>query len=113
MRVFLGKSQVCNMTIFSGALDEKRFDGNAVLLKISEENIKHKYVSIGVDMVCSSFMTSETNYEYISNMGKNLCSYSLATGEENYYLLALHFKFIKKDKIDYDTILDGVYPNEN
>ena len=57
-------------------------------------------------MVCS-FMTSDNIYEYISNMGNNLCPYSVATGEENYYLFAPNFEFIKKDKIDYDTILDG------
>ena len=54
-------------------------------------------------------MTSDNSYEYISNMGNNLCPYNLATGEENYYLLAPNFKFIKKDKIDYDTLLDGIY----
>ena len=59
-------------------------------------------------MVCS-FMTSDNIYEFISNMGNNLCPYSVATGEENYYLLAPKFKFIKKDKIDYNTILDGIY----
>ena len=42
-------------------------------------------------------------------MGKNLSPFSIATGEENYYLLAPYFKFIKKDKIDYDTVLDGIY----
>ena len=29
------------MTMFSGALDKKVFDGNTILLKISEENEKH------------------------------------------------------------------------
>ena len=108
MRIFLGKSQVCNMTMFSGALDKKVFDGNTILLKISEENNKHNYVYIGGDMVCS-FTTSDNIYEYISNMGNNLCPYSVATGEENYYLLAPNFKFIKKDKIHSNTILDGIY----
>ena len=42
-------------------------------------------------------------------MGKKLCPYSVATVEENYYLLAPNFKFFKKDKIDYNTILDGIY----
>ena len=42
-------------------------------------------------------------------MGNNLTPYSFATGEENYYLLAPNFSFIKKDKIDYDTILNGIY----
>ena len=87
---------------------KKVFDGNTILLKISEENEKHKYVYIGGDMV-RSFMTSDNIYEYISNMGNNLSPYSVATGEENYYLLAPNFKFIKKDKIDYITILDGIY----
>ena len=59
-------------------------------------------------MICS-FVTSDSFYEYISNMGNNLSPYCVATGEENYYLLAPNFKFIKKDKIDYDTILDGIY----
>ena len=59
-------------------------------------------------MVCF-FMTSDDIYEYISNMGNTLCLYSVATGDESYYLLAPNFKFIKKDKIDYDTILDGIY----
>ena len=34
---------------------------------------------------------------------------SVATGGENYYFLAPNLKFIKKDKIDYNTILDGIY----
>ena len=59
-------------------------------------------------MVCS-FMTSDNIYEYISNMGNNLCPYSLAKGEENYYLLTPNFNSIKKDKIDFNTILDGIY----
>ena len=111
MRTFLGKSQVCNMTMFSGALNKSVFDGNTSLLKISEEKNRHKYVFIGGDMICS-FMTSDNIYDYISNKGNNLCPYSVATGEEKYYLLAPIFKFNKKDKIDYDTILDGMYPCE-
>ena len=108
MRIILGRSQVCNMTMFSGALDKKVFHGNTILLKISEENEKHKYVYIGGDMV-GSFMTSDNIDEYISNMGNNLCPYSVATGEENYSLLAPNFNFFKTDKIDYNTILDGKY----
>ena len=96
MRMFLGKSQVCNMTTFSGAFDGKVFDGNTILLKISEENGENKYVYYGGDMLCY-FVTSDNIYEYISNMRNNLCPYGIATGEENYYLLAPNFKFIKKD----------------
>ena len=113
MGIFFCKSQVCNMTMVSGAFDKKVFDGNTNSLKISEENEKHKYAYIGSDMVCS-FMTSDNIYEYISNMGNNLCPYSVATGEEDYCLLAPIFKFIKKDKIDCNTILNGIYvPDSN
>ena len=108
MRIILGKSQVYNMTMFSGAFDKKVFDGNTILLKVSEENGKHKNVYIGGDKVCS-FMTSDNIYDYISNMGNNLSPYSVATGGENHYLLTPNFIFIKKDKIDYDTTLDGIY----
>ena len=112
MKTFLGKSQRCSMTALSGAFDKGCFDGNTILLKVSVENGKNKYVYIGGDMVCS-FMTSDNIYEYISNMGNNLSPYSIATGEKNYYLLAPNFSFIKKDKIDYNTLLEGIYAPES
>ena len=108
MESFLGKSQRCSMTALSGAFDKACFDGNTILLKIGIENGKNKYLYIGGDMI-SSFLTSDNIYEHVSNMGNNMSPYSVATGEENYYLLAPNFSFIKKDKIDYDTILDGIY----
>ena len=39
------------MTLFSGALDKTEFDGNNILLKISEENDELRYVNIGGDMI--------------------------------------------------------------
>ena len=107
MQTFIGKSQLCNMTEFSGAEDKEVFNGKTFLLEIGKENNKHIYVYIGGDMVCS-FLTCDRIYEYISNMGNKLSPYSFATGEENYYLLAPNFKFIKKDKVDYDTLLGGI-----
>ena len=112
MKTFLGKSQRCSMTALSGAFDKSCFDGNTISLKVGIENGKNKYVYIGGDMICS-FMTSDNIYEYISNMGNNLSPYSIATGEKNYYLLAPNFSFIKKDKIDYNTILNGIYVPES
>ena len=108
METFLGKTQSCTMTALSGAFDKACFDGNTILLKVGIEIGKNKYVCIGGDMVCS-FMTSDNIYEYVSNMGNNLSPYSVATGEENYYLLTPNFSFIKKDKIDYDDILKGIF----
>ena len=108
METLLGKSESCAMTAFSGAFNKKCFDGNTILLKVGRENGKNKYVYNGGDMVCS-FMTSDNIYVYISNLEKHLCPYSVATREENYCLLAPKFTCIKKDKIDYDTILGGIF----
>ena len=112
METFLGRSKRCTMTALSGTFDEACFDGNTILLKVGIENGKNKYVYIGGDMVCS-FSTSDNIYEYVSNMGNNLSPYSFAIGKENYYLLAPNFSFIKKDKIDYNTILNGIYVPES
>ena len=108
MELFLGESESCAMTALSGAFNKKCFDGNTILLEVGIEIGKHKYVHIGGNMICS-FMTSDNLYEYVSNMENILTPYSVATGEENYYLLAPNFNFVKKDKIDYNTILDGLY----
>ena len=99
------------MTALSGAFDKECFNGNTIFLKVCIENGKNKYVFVGGDMVCS-FMTNDNIYEYISNMNNNLTPYSFAIGDEIYYLLTPNFSFIKKDKIDYDTIFNGIYvPN--
>ena len=95
METFIGKSQLCNMTEFSGAEDKEVFDGNTNLLKVSEENKKHRYVYIGGDQVCS-FLTNDKIYKYISNMGNNLTPYSTAIGWENKYFLTPYFRYIKK-----------------
>ena len=108
METILGKSQSCTMTALSIAFDKGCFDGNTILLKVGIENGKNKYVYIGGDIICS-FMTSDNIYDNISNMGNKLSPYSVATGEENYYLLTPNFSFIKKDNIDYDDILKGIY----
>ena len=69
LETFLGKSQTCSI---SGAFDKMSFNGNTILVKISEENGKHRYVYIGGIMICS-FMTNDNIYDYISIMGNNLC----------------------------------------
>ena len=101
METFNGKSEDCEMTNFSGARDKKVFDGNTILLKVSEKNNRHRYVYIGGDKVCG-FLTNDRIYKYISNMGNNLSPCSIAIGYENIYYLTPYFKFIKKEKIDID-----------
>ena len=103
IETIIGKSQLCDMTKFSGAKDKEVFDGNSILLEIGKENIKHKYIYIGGDMICS-FLTDDRIYKYISNMGNNLIPYSIAIGWENIYYLTPCFKFIEREKFDIDDI---------
>ena len=103
METFIGKSEDCEMTYFSGARDKKVFDGNTVLLKVSEENNRHRYVYVEGERVCS-FLTNDRIYKYISNMGNDLTPCSIAIGRENIYNLTPYFKFTRKENIDEDDI---------
>ena len=97
LRTILGKSEICEMTKISGAYDIKIFDGNTILLNLSEEKDRHRWVYVGGDKVCS-FLTVHDIFKYISNKGNNPTPYSIAIGEKNIYFLTPHFKFIKKRK---------------
>ena len=100
---FIGKSYLCDMTDISGAEDKEIFDGNTILLIIGKENNKYKYVYIGGDEICS-FLSEDKIFKYISNMGNNLCPYSIAIGYENIFYLTPYFKFTKRENIDVDDI---------
>ena len=102
METFIGKSEDCEMTSFSGARNKKVFDGNTIL-KVSEENNRHRYVFIGGEQVCS-FLTNDRIYKYISNIGSNLSPCSIAIGYENIFYLTPFFKFTRKEIIDVDDI---------
>ena len=111
METFLSESHLCDMTKFSGAMDKKVLDGNTILLKVSEENNKHRYVYIGGNMVCP-FLTNDRIYKYISNMGNNLTPCSIVIGWENIYYLTPCFKFIKREHID-ETEIDKLFDYHN
>ena len=63
----------------SGAFNKSVYVGNTILLKICEENDKHRYVYIGGIMVCT-FLTNDKVYKCIANMGNNLPPCSIAIG---------------------------------
>ena len=67
----IGKSKICSMTKFFGALNNPNFDGNTLLLEC--EDSKDVYIS-GIENF--EFRTSEKIIHYISLRGKNtLISY--------------------------------------
>ena len=103
METFIGKSEDCNMTEFLGARNREVFNGNTILLKVSEENNKHRYVYIGGDKVCS-FLTNGKIFKYISNMGNSLTPYSIAIGWEKIYYLTPYFRFVQRKNTDIDDI---------
>ena len=82
IEIFIGKSQLCDMTEFSVTRDNEVFNGNTSSLKVSGENNLFRFVYIGGDMVCS-FLTNDRIYKYIPNMGNNLTPLSIAIGWEN------------------------------
>ena len=38
--LFIGKSRVCQMTEFSGAMDNSNFNGNTILLEVEDKKIR-------------------------------------------------------------------------
>ena len=82
LEIFSGKDEVCDMTLISGAFDKSVFDENTILIKISEECVRHRCVYIGEDMICV-FLINDKSYKNISSTGNNLTPYSI--GEENIY----------------------------
>ena len=80
---------------------KKVFDGNTILLKVSEEKNKHRCLYIGGDKICS-FVTNDRIYKYILSVGNNLSPCSIAKGRENIFYLTLNFRFTKEENIDED-----------
>ena len=60
LETFLGKCKVCDMSTDG----ESVYNGNTVLLKISEECDRHMYIYIGGNMMCT-FLTNGNIYDYI------------------------------------------------
>ena len=71
----IGKSKICSMTEFSGALNN-HFDGNTMLLEC--EDSKPIYIS-GLENF--EFRTDDKFLDYISLMGNNMIPYTFAVGE--------------------------------
>ena len=107
IETFLGKSQVCDMTMMLEAFDKSVFDGNTFLLEIKEENCRHRFIFIDGDIKCS-FLTNDHIYKNIPNMGNTLMPYSIAKAEEYIYFLTPNFKFIKRDRIDDSKLLNTI-----
>jgi hypothetical protein len=82
--IFIGKSIVCPMTIFSGARDDPEFDGNSILLELNPNT--HEYVYIGESIY--SFKAYSKILSYVSPVGNSSVPYPYAIDElGNHYLI--------------------------
>ena len=92
---FICKSKVCPMTGFSGSGtgDKIDFDGKTLLLEC--EDNEYIYTS-GLEIF--KFKTDDKNIDYISLMGNNMISYTIAVGKNihtSYHLITNYLKTIK------------------
>jgi hypothetical protein len=83
-KIFIGKSIINKMTIFSGSLDKDEWDGNSILFCINEEEKQYVYVG-----ECIYSFTSEADItEYYSPVGNSCVPYPYAIDQKgNYYLM--------------------------
>ena len=95
IRIKLGNSCDNEMTQFSGAHSNECWNANTILLQLEE----NKYMFMGEQIYTFTTQGDEI-IKYISNMGNNCCSYPIAYGEKNIYLLA------KKEYLSHDKIID-------
>ena len=101
--IFIGKSEVCSMTEFSGAADNSSdFVGNTLLLEF--ENNEYIYIS-GLEII--KYKTDDKIIDYMSLMGNNMIPYAIMVGEKYTYLIAHHYKLIESDKIEEGTFLNS------
>ena len=100
-QIFIGKSKVCEITQFAGAIDNSDFDGNTLLLEVND----NEYVYISGSEI-SKFKTDDKIIEYISLMGNNMIPYAIMVREKFTYFLDHRYKFLENDKIEKGTLLN-------
>ncbi|MBA3750856.1 MAG: hypothetical protein H0X03_08225, partial [Nitrosopumilus sp.] len=84
LKIFIGKSELNNMTNFSGG-HGNRWDGNSILLRIGD-NSKFKYVHIGICIY--EFETEEEITSYVSSVGNNCVPYPYAESKNWCYCMS-------------------------
>jgi hypothetical protein len=95
-KIFIGKSIVNEMTEFSGAIDNSKWDGNSILLEINEKTLEYVYIGATI----YSFTAYAKIIEYVSPIGNSSVSYPYAVDElGNYYLMIEDIVLEKKDEI--------------
>ena len=92
--IFIGKSRLCEMTEFSGALNNPDFDGNTILLEF-EDSI-YVYNS-GFEIF--EFRISDKIILYLSLMGNIMTPSAFTVGEKYTHFIYNRFKFLKMEEL--------------
>lgn len=100
--IFVGKSPINQMTKFSGG-HGIRFDGNSILLHLSDVN----YVFIGQNIF--SFQAYHKIVKYVSPVGNNDVPYPFAVDENGYYYLMIEDVVIANVPDEFDGTDDDPY----
>lgn len=104
-RVFVGESTPNNMTHALGT-DKQEFDGNSILVKLSEKNT---YLHIGRSLL--TFRTKSPVVRYESPLGNNDVPYPYAVDEQgNYYLVIENVVLLTRSGLAEDAEGDGNDP---
>ena len=95
-KIFIGKSILNEMTEFSGARDNPKYDGNSILLELNSKKLE--YVYIGYEIY--SFKAYSKIVEYVSPVGNSSVSYPYAIDDlGNYYLMIEDIVLEKNNRI--------------
>ena len=100
-KIFIGKSEICEKTEFSVALNNPNFDGSTIILEC--EDSKYVYIS-GIEIF--EIRTDDKFLNYVSLMGNNMIPYTFAIGEKYTNFISNHYKFFENDKIEDRKILN-------
>jgi hypothetical protein len=83
--IFIGKSILCPMTIFSGARDDPEFDGNSILLELDSNTLEYVYIGESI----YKFKAYSKILNYYSPVGNSCVPYPYAVDENNNYYLVI------------------------
>ena len=86
---FIGKSKICELTEFSGALNNHDSDGNTFLLEC-EDNGDAQISGLKT----SKFKTIDKIIDYISLIGNNMVPHAIIIGKKYTYFIYNRYKLI-------------------
>lgn len=110
LEIFIGKSPINEMTLFSGGHGDK-WDGNSILLRIGTYD-EFRYVHIGIDIF--EFVVNEQITKYVSSVGNNCVPYPYAESQNFCYCMSDKLKtpiidHSNREKVGYVSYMEKAF----